>query len=290
VAAKQGITSAKGVREFHKSHPVFLKTGGDHRSCKVRAEQPRRGGGGKLPSDRDPSYTYGKPTNSSTPVRALLTDVFTQEWAEQQRAKRERREERERARRQRPRMMAKMLQRRPQPKRKSAVEAEPSALFRMKRFADVARRVQTRWPAGEEDSAYGRIAAEARGRRKAAREAEKGTPAAPPPQPPAAALEEKVGGPPLEGERESREQTAAASCSAAASAAERHRAEQVSAKPEPEQLHQQQPQQRRPRTTASGDAASAAALAAAAYRQRPAGKPNEMSWNVREGISILCWD
>eukprot|EP00878_Enallax_costatus_P039696 GHUV01045578.1.p2 GENE.GHUV01045578.1~~GHUV01045578.1.p2 ORF type:complete len:153 (+),score=32.17 GHUV01045578.1:281-739(+) len=50
-AADSGLTSTQQIRSFRSDHPAYLKTGAES-----VAQKP-----GKLPSDKDPNFTYGKP-------------------------------------------------------------------------------------------------------------------------------------------------------------------------------------------------------------------------------------
>ncbi len=74
--AKKGITDARDIRQYRDTHPRRLKIG-DNSSHKIPGISPkdkdlmakympapgkRLRGSGPLPSDTNPTFTYGKPT------------------------------------------------------------------------------------------------------------------------------------------------------------------------------------------------------------------------------------
>jgi hypothetical protein len=83
-SAKSGIISAKEIRKHRQEHPIRLCKGngsmfkGNQEGVTSRIRCP-------LPSDKNPNFTYGKPTRyniitrPSTPVAMLTTHRFQQE-------------------------------------------------------------------------------------------------------------------------------------------------------------------------------------------------------------------
>lgn len=277
-AIKQGVVTAKGNAAFRQSHPVYLRTG-EH--SKMRMEQSRRAG---LPNDRNPWHTYGKPSDMCTPVGALLTDVFSRDWLEEQQRKEEQRADRERQRKSKSKMMAKMLQPRPPPRRKPAVEKDPSELYKMKRFTTVNRKVDTHW-AKNEDNAYNRIAAEraaalaakATAAEKAGKSRRKAETAATP----------EATGRTGDGENAARQPEGQIAEDGERTAAEVDGGQttHLNAGSSPSLTNGH----RHPGSRRNQDSAKRA-NPIEAYLQPAAGKPNDVSWNVQHGVNMLCWN
>ncbi|KAI9329393.1 hypothetical protein DFJ73DRAFT_631387 [Zopfochytrium polystomum] len=144
--AKHGIINPSEIREFRKHHPIRMKIGdasaagvGPPGGAAAAAAAAAQRLVGPLPHDRDPSFTYGKPTRPSTPVATLMTDQYQQEWIMEQ----EKRnfdilqEEKQKAKKKQTKTVtpAKV----PLPKRPLLVDKDPRSLFKLSRFTDPRR-------------------------------------------------------------------------------------------------------------------------------------------------------
>ncbi|WIA42582.1 hypothetical protein OEZ86_008559 [Tetradesmus obliquus] len=83
-AADSGLVSSTQIRTFREGHPATLKTGVES----VTKAAPR------LPSDKDPSFTYGKPATyrsaeevrnfglAEPPVKGLVQGAYSHAWVD----------------------------------------------------------------------------------------------------------------------------------------------------------------------------------------------------------------
>ncbi|KAJ3176171.1 hypothetical protein HK101_010492 [Irineochytrium annulatum] len=180
----------RDVRAYRERHPIWLKQGLDQDGALLAAGQqqhatsvlewPARRLGdvtsvevrrqylvGPLPSDVDGGFTYGKPTRSSTPVKALLTDVYQRQWALEQEAKTRQKlaHEQERLRRKK-----KLLSNNAkhtaatsnatgaganvETRRELIVDKDPKTLFRLSKFKGVPSKISCWRPSVAEAEAY----------------------------------------------------------------------------------------------------------------------------------------
>lgn len=135
-ATKNGVTSAKEIREYRKDHPHRIKVG-NYTKISMKGSKT------KLPSDENPNFSYGKPIRPSTPVACLMSDMYVNQWLEEQRIRSEDRAKAEREKQRKPKMMSNMLQPKRAPKKKPVMETHPEQLFKMTKFTKIGPKVVT---------------------------------------------------------------------------------------------------------------------------------------------------
>lgn len=109
-AAKEGVVTPAQAAEYRRTHPRIVKLSGARKAALERASQAGKGAGGstaaaaalqtvagpaliqlkskgRLPSDANAHFVYGKPTRPSTPVSKLVSDVYIKQWLAEKQAK-----------------------------------------------------------------------------------------------------------------------------------------------------------------------------------------------------------
>ncbi|KAJ3364500.1 hypothetical protein GGF32_001600 [Allomyces javanicus] len=137
-----GIVDPKGQYEHRKLHPIRMKVI-DHATHPTPRSARRH-----LPSDTDPTFTYGKPTRPSSPVGKLMSDHYQREYDEAMKMREEEHARALAAMTHRPRTRKDQMVplQHPKPKHLTIYERDAKGLFKMPRFRDVPARVDHQNP------------------------------------------------------------------------------------------------------------------------------------------------
>ncbi|KAJ1558445.1 hypothetical protein HK405_013669 [Cladochytrium tenue] len=157
-SARQGVGRPDEIREFRRQHPVRLRVGdagaeaaslSSSSASSAAAAGARRRFADPLPHDRDPEFTYGKPTRPSTPVACLMTDIYQREWVKDQEKKATERQEREKEKAKKKHTTTVTPAKVPLPKKILLVDKDPYTLFKLSRFARAGPRIDS-WRAPDD--------------------------------------------------------------------------------------------------------------------------------------------
>ncbi|TPX35591.1 hypothetical protein SmJEL517_g02104 [Synchytrium microbalum] len=138
-AARKGLLTPGQVKAYRAENPVRVKLTEPQDAAALRHP--------KLPSDKNPSHTYGQLVRPSTPVARLMTDKYQREWIATMKAKEEEemRVEKEKLRKKNSHsIIPKKTPQKPQQKvAKLGIlpNDHPMTLYKMPRFRDVPAKI-----------------------------------------------------------------------------------------------------------------------------------------------------
>ncbi|KAJ3377961.1 hypothetical protein HDU92_007793 [Lobulomyces angularis] len=124
-AAKSSIIDAKNLSKFRAENPVCIKV---PQSNSERSSQIH------LPSDNNPNFTYGLPTQSGDYIGELLTTKFQQEWQKEQENRDEEKYKAELENLKKKHTRVLVVAKQQHPKKESWLDKDVSTLFKMEKF------------------------------------------------------------------------------------------------------------------------------------------------------------